>query len=100
MTISALAGTIRGTVLAGTSSTLAPRRRPANWYSLSVSGTGVTAARIVPGSAPITAQAGRGSRLPCAFQRRGLFAPPPVGAPPQARPLRPPPPPAGDAEGV
>jgi len=29
-----------------------------------VSGTGVTAARIVPGSAPMTAQAGRGSRRP------------------------------------
>ena len=70
MTISALAGTINGTVLAATSSTFAPRIRPANWYSDRVSGTGVTAARMVPGSAPITAQAGRGSRLPSAFQRR------------------------------
>ena len=36
---------------------------------VSVSGTGVTAARIVPGSAPITAAAGRGSGL-LSFQRR------------------------------
>ncbi len=36
-----------------------PRRRPANWYSDSVSGTGVTAAMIVPGSAPITTAAGK-----------------------------------------
>jgi len=37
-----LAGTKSGTVLARTRSTLAPRSRPANWYSDSVSGTGVT----------------------------------------------------------
>ena len=61
---------------AGTSSTFAPRKRPANWYSERVSGTGVTAARMVPGSAPSTAQAGRGSRLPAAFQRRWCWAPP------------------------
>jgi hypothetical protein len=30
---------------------LAPRSRPANWYSDSVSGTGVTAPRMVAGSA-------------------------------------------------
>ncbi len=70
MTISASAGTIRGTVLAATSSALAPRIRPANWYSDRVSGTGVTAARMVPGSAPRIAQAGRASGLPAAFQRR------------------------------
>ena len=64
MTISAWAGTISGTVFAGTRSTLDPRSRPANWYSDRVSGTGVTAARITPGSAPITAQAGSGSRRP------------------------------------
>ena len=69
MTISASAGTSSGTVLAGTSSALAPRSRPANWYSLSVSGTGVTAARMVPGSAPSTAQAGSGSRAPARLCR-------------------------------
>ena len=41
---------------------------PANWYSDSVSGTGVTAARMVPGSAPITAATGSGSGRSC-FQR-------------------------------
>ena len=39
----------------------APRSRPAKWYSESVSGTGVTAAMMVPGSAPITAAAGSGA---------------------------------------
>ncbi len=61
MTISADAGTFSGTVLQFTSSSLLPRRSPANWYSDSVSGTGVTAAMIVPGSAPITTAAGSGS---------------------------------------
>ena len=69
MTISASAGTISGTVLAGTSSALDPRISPANWYSDRVSGTGVTAARMVPGSAPSTTQAGRGSRLPAFLWR-------------------------------
>jgi hypothetical protein len=40
-----------------------------------VSGTGVTAARIVPGSAPITAAAGNGSRR-VSCQRRWCWAPP------------------------
>jgi hypothetical protein len=47
--------------LQSTSSTLRPRNIPANWYSDKVSGTGVTAAMIVPGSAPITAATGSGS---------------------------------------
>ena len=64
MTISAWAGTISGTVLAGDQLDL--RRRAAGRRTgirERVSGTGVTAARMVPGSAPMTAQAGRGSRL-------------------------------------
>ena len=35
-----------------TSSVFEPRSRPANWYSESESGTGVTAPRMVAGSAP------------------------------------------------
>ena len=58
-----------------TSSTLRPRSRPAKWYSESVSGTGVTAAMMVPGSAPITAAAGSGSGF-SAFQRAWCWAPP------------------------
>ena len=38
-----------------------PRSRPANWYSDSVSGTGVTAPRIVAGSAPSATATGNGS---------------------------------------
>src|SRR3979490_932294 len=63
-------------VLQSTSSTLRPRNRPANWYSDRVSGTGVTAARIVPGSAPITPAAGRG---PVPAPRGQRLAP--LGAP-------------------
>ena len=70
MTISAWAGTISGTVLQSTSSTLGPRSRPANWYSDRVSGTGVTAARMVPGSAPMHGAGGQrlalARRLPAA----------------------------------
>ena len=58
-----IAGTISGTVLQGTSSAFWPRSRPANWYSDRVSGTGVTAARMVPGSAPSTTAQGRGPVL-------------------------------------
>ena len=43
-----------------TSSVRAPRSRPANWYSDSVSGTGVTAPRIVAGSAPSATATGNG----------------------------------------
>ena len=44
-----------------TSSVVQPRSRPANWYSDSVSGTGVTAPRIVAGSAPSATATGNGS---------------------------------------
>src|SRR3546814_1766513 len=37
-----------------------PRSRPANSYSLKVSGTGATAARVVAGSAPIATSTGNG----------------------------------------
>ena len=36
-----------------------PRRRPANWYSDSESGTGVTAPSIVAGSAPSATAIGK-----------------------------------------
>ena len=39
-----------------------PRSRPANWYSESVSGTGVTAPSRVAGSAPSATATGNGSR--------------------------------------
>jgi hypothetical protein len=42
-----------------TTSVLAPRSRPANWYSDSESGTGVTAPRIVAGSAPSATATGK-----------------------------------------
>jgi hypothetical protein len=53
-----------------------PRSRPANWYSESVSGTGVTAPRIVAGSAPSATATGKG--VPgCAFAwSRKSSAPP------------------------
>ncbi len=44
-----------------TTSVRAPRSRPANWYSESVSGTGVTAPRIVAGSAPSATATGNGA---------------------------------------
>ena len=43
-----------------TSSVREPRSRPANWYSDSVSGTGVTAPRMVAGSAPNATATGYG----------------------------------------
>ena len=43
-----------------TTSVGAPRSRPANWYSDSVSGTGVTAPRMVAGSAPSATATGNG----------------------------------------
>ena len=43
-----------------TISVRAPRSSPANWYSDSVSGTGVTAPRIVAGSAPSATATGNG----------------------------------------
>ena len=80
MTISAWAGTLSGTVRQAASSTFFSRNRPANWYSESVSGTGVTAAIMVAGSAPITAAAGKPSRRSSgeawAFQRANCWAPP------------------------
>jgi hypothetical protein len=39
----------------------APRSNPANWYSEIASGTGVTAASIVAGSAPSATATGKGS---------------------------------------
>ena len=75
MTISAVAGTFKGWLTQSTSSTRSPRSRPANWYSDMVSGTGVTAAMVVPGSAPMTAAAGKGSRR-SDFHRRCCWAPP------------------------
>ena len=60
-TISADAGTCRSCVRHLTISVRAPRSRPANWYSDSVSGTGVTAPRIVAGSAPSATAIGNGS---------------------------------------
>ena len=68
--ISALAGTLIGTVLQSTSRTLAPRSSPANWYSEIASGTGATAAMMVPGSAPMATAAGSacGSPAPDAIR--------------------------------
>ena len=43
-----------------TISVRAPRSKPANWYSDSESGTGVTAPRIVAGSAPSATASGNG----------------------------------------
>ena len=60
-TISALAGTCRSWVRQRATSVRFPRSRPANWYSESASGTGVTAASMVAG---IRAQRDRhGKRL-------------------------------------
>ena len=70
MTISASAGTFSGCVTQSVSSARAPRNSPANWYSDSVSGTGVTAAMTVPGSAPITTAAGKGAAAFFSDQRR------------------------------
>jgi hypothetical protein len=46
--------------LLSTTSVRLPRSRPANWYSDSVSGTGVTAPRMVAGSAPSATAIGNG----------------------------------------
>jgi hypothetical protein len=43
-----------------TTSVRPPRKRPANWYSDKVSGTGVTAPRMVAGSAPKATAIGNG----------------------------------------
>jgi hypothetical protein len=43
-----------------TSSVREPRSNPANWYSPSVSGIGVTAASVVAGSAPSATATGNG----------------------------------------
>lgn len=59
-TISAVAGTCRGTPKAAVTSVRAPRSRPANWYSLNESGTGVTAPSSVAGSAPSATATGYG----------------------------------------
>ena len=59
-TISALAGTCRSLLRHFTISVLAPRNNPANWYSESLSGTGVTAPSMVAGSAPSATAIGNG----------------------------------------
>ena len=62
-TISARAGTCSVStpgVMHFASSVRPPRSSPANWYSESVSGTGVTAPRMVAGSAPSTTATGYG----------------------------------------
>ena len=63
-TISARAGTCSITPASptdeSTTSVRLPRSRPANWYSDSVSGTGVTAPSIVAGSAPSATAIGNG----------------------------------------
>ncbi|CFN69810.1 Uncharacterised protein [Bordetella pertussis] len=59
-TISAEAGTDRSLPSALTTSVREPRSSPANWYSDSVSGTGVTAPRMVAGSAPSATVMGNG----------------------------------------
>jgi hypothetical protein len=57
-TISAEAGTCSVLPSAATTSVRLPRSRPANWYSDRLSGTGVTAPRMVAGSAPIATATG------------------------------------------
>ena len=54
------AGTCNSLPIALTISVRLPRSRPANWYSLKVSGTGVTAPRMVAGSAPSATAMGYG----------------------------------------
>ncbi len=60
-TISARAGTCSVEPMQLATSVGPPRSSPANWYSDSVSGTGVTAPSIVAGSAPSATAIGNGS---------------------------------------
>ena len=53
-----------------------PRSSPANWYSDNVSGTGVTAPRIVAGSAPSATAIGNAAPGDCAAWSRKSSAPP------------------------
>ncbi len=79
-TISALAGTCSITPASptpqSTTSVRLPRSRPANWYSDSVSGTGVTAPRMVAGSAPSATAIGNGWPGLAAAKSRKSSAPP------------------------
>jgi hypothetical protein len=79
-TISAVAGTCKASApsptLDATSSVRLPRSSPANWYSDSESGTGVTAPRMVAGSAPSATAIGKGRPgLACANSRKSSAPP-------------------------
>ena len=58
MTISASAGTMSGTLVAGATRGRSPRRRPAKLISERFSGSGITAASMVAGSAPMATATG------------------------------------------
>jgi hypothetical protein len=53
-----------------------PRSRPANWYSDRLSGTGVTAPRMVAGSAPSATAIGKGWPGLASAKSRKSSAPP------------------------
>src|SRR6266513_3370699 len=75
-TISLDAGTCRSEPRHFASSVREPRSSPANGYSESVSGTGVTAPRIVAGSAPSATATGKGSTGRSSQCSRKSIAPP------------------------
>ncbi len=63
MTISASAGTIRGTLIAGATRGRSPRRSPAKLSSERFSGKGMTAASIVAGGAGNIVAGGAGNLI-------------------------------------
>ncbi len=75
------AGTCRSCDRHLTISVRLPRSSPANWYSESVSGTGVTAPRMVAGSAPSATAIGKGLPGMRARWSRKSSAPPRCGEP-------------------